>query len=200
MTDEELIAGYYGSNEQAAQQAFAELYQRHRNDLAKSLLAEFSRSGICDADAEEHAEVAFWRVVDTKVEGYGVYDSFRGASFRTWLRTIARRLVLDDLRGRAVRKRFQKEASESPPPPKPPDDLLRHELHMAANECFNALSERHRQVLQLAMDDKSHEEIAQELGITKGRSGSLRFEAKEQMRHCLEGRGWEDWEVRRLLP
>src|SRR5207244_12722999 len=86
--DAELIAKWKSGNQSAA----TELVQRHA-----SALARFAASCGAREDIDE-------LVQDTFVRAFNSLDGFRGdSSFRTWLFTIERRLLLD--RRRAERRK-----------------------------------------------------------------------------------------------
>jgi RNA polymerase sigma-70 factor (ECF subfamily) len=70
-------------------QAFEPLVKRYQRPLFKYL----SRLGLEDAVVQELAQETFFRVY----RNLHRYDSGRGASFSTWLFTIARRLALNEL-------------------------------------------------------------------------------------------------------
>src|SRR5881394_2811640 len=86
--DLELIARWKSGDERAA----TELVERHSSALARFAVASGERN-----DVEE-------LVQDTFVRAFASIDGFRGeSSFRTWLFTIERRLLLD--RRRAEKRR-----------------------------------------------------------------------------------------------
>ena len=87
-TDFDLVARWKGGDQRAA----TLLVERHADAVAR-----FAASVGARDDAGEVVQ-------DTFVRAFGSLDGFRGeSSFRTWLFTIARRLVLDQRR--AVRRR-----------------------------------------------------------------------------------------------
>src|SRR5918999_3390872 len=87
-SDWELITRWRGGDERAA----TELVARHAPALAR-----FAAATGAGGDVEE-------LVQDTFVRAFGSIDTFRGeSSFRTWLFTIERRLLLD--RRRSERRR-----------------------------------------------------------------------------------------------
>ena len=95
--DAELIAKWKSGNQSAA----TELVQRHA-----SALARFAASCGAREDIDE-------LVQDTFVRAFASLDGFRGeSSFRTWLFTIERRLLLDRLRADR-RRRDRVEIQES---------------------------------------------------------------------------------------
>src|SRR3954469_23674674 len=78
--DLELIARWKGGDERAA----TELVQRHATALARFAVSSGERNDVDEL------------VQDTFVRAFASLDGFRGeSSFRTWLFTIERRLLLD---------------------------------------------------------------------------------------------------------
>src|SRR5438093_938729 len=87
--DLELIERWKSGDQTAA----TRLVDRH-----SAALARFAMSSGARADVEE-------LVQDTFVRAFGSLDGFRGdSSFRTWLFTIERRLLLDRLRAERRRR------------------------------------------------------------------------------------------------
>jgi RNA polymerase sigma-70 factor, ECF subfamily len=87
-TDRDLIERWKGGEERAA----TELVERHVGAVTRFVASVGGRADVEDV------------VQETFVRAFGSLDSFRGeSSLRTWLFTIARRLLLD--RRRAERRR-----------------------------------------------------------------------------------------------
>src|SRR5437868_15398911 len=90
--DLELIARWKGGDERAA----AELVERHSAALARFAVSSGERNEVDEL------------VQDTFVRAFNSLDGFRGeSSFRTWLLTIERRLLLD--RRRSEKRRPDRE-------------------------------------------------------------------------------------------
>src|SRR5678815_4871247 len=90
--DLELIARWKSGDERAA----TELVERHASALARFAVSSGERSDVDEL------------VQDTFVRAFNSLDGFRGdSSFRTWLFTIQRRLLLD--RRRSEKRRRDKE-------------------------------------------------------------------------------------------
>src|SRR5512132_349636 len=86
--DLELIARWKGGDERAA----TELVERHATALARFAVSSGERNDVDEL------------VQDTFVRAFSSLDGFRGeSSFRTWLFTIERRLLID--RRRTERRR-----------------------------------------------------------------------------------------------
>ncbi len=153
--DAELIAKWKAGNQSAA----TELVQRHA-----SALARFAASCGAREDIDE-------LVQDTFVRAFGSLDGFRGeSSFRTWLFTIERRLLLD--RRRAERRRPQgPEIGEGDAATEfdALDDLVADEAQVRVRRAIERLTPTQREVFVLRVTEGlSYKEIAKAVGTTEG--------------------------------
>ncbi len=110
-------------------------------------------------------------VQDTFVRAFGSIASFRGdSSFRTWLFTIARRLVLD--RRRAERRRpaiDNIEEGDAVTQFDALDTIVADEAMMRVRSAVEALSTKQREVFMLRVEQGlSYKEIADVVGSTEG--------------------------------
>ena len=154
-SDLELIARWRSGDERAA----AELVARHASALARFAAA----SGAGD-DVEE-------LVQDTFVRAFGSIDTFRGdSSFRTWLFTIERRLLLD--RRRAERRRgaeVELDETHVTTTHDPLDSVVAAESQRRLRLAVGRLSPTQREVFTLRVGEGlSYKEIAQAVGTTEG--------------------------------
>jgi RNA polymerase sigma-70 factor (ECF subfamily) len=112
-------------------------------------------------------------VQDTFVRAFGSFDSFRGdSSLRTWLFTIARRLVLD--RRRAQRRRPEAERIDEVEVMGDGgftalDSIVATESEAQVREAVERLSPTQREVFTLRVGEGlSYKEIAEVVGTTEG--------------------------------
>jgi RNA polymerase sigma-70 factor (ECF subfamily) len=112
-------------------------------------------------------------VQDTFVRAFSSFDSFRGeSSLRTWLFTIARRLVLD--RRRAQRRRPEAETLEDVEVAGDGgftalDSIVAEESATQVREAVERLSPTQREVFTLRVGEGlSYKEIAEVVGTTEG--------------------------------
>lgn len=127
--------------------------------------------------------------------------TFRGdARFSTWLHRIAVNAALQALRKAETRNRHAGAMPEAVPvAPREGDPLLQQRLERA----LDALPERMRMVLILHdVEEYTHEEIAEVLGVTSGTSKSQLFKARAKMREMLaaldgtaQEEGAEAWSI-----
>ncbi|HEY8176487.1 MAG TPA: sigma-70 family RNA polymerase sigma factor [Gemmatimonadaceae bacterium] len=153
--DAELIAEWKAGNQRAA----AELVQRH-----SSALARFAASCGARDDIDE-------LVQDTFVRAFGSLDGFRGeSSFRTWLFTIERRLLMD--RRRVERRRPQgMEINEDDASTEfdALDELVADEVQARVRQAIERLTPTQREVFVLRVTEgMSYKEIAKAVSTTEG--------------------------------
>ena len=110
-------------------------------------------------------------VQDTFVRAFGSLDSFRGDSaLRTWLFTIARRLVLDRRRS-ARRQRAVSSISEGDAATayNALDSIIAEEAEQRVREAVQRLSPTQREVFTLRVSEGlSYKDIAEIVGTTEG--------------------------------
>ena len=153
--DQELIARW----KQGDQRAATALVARHAPSLAR-FAASF---GVRD-DVEE-------LVQDTFVRAFGSIDGFRGeSSFRTWLFTIERRLLLD--RQRAARRQgrltdIQEDSAATEFDAL--DQVVASESAATIRSALARLTRTQRQVFLLRVNEGlSYKEIAEAVETTEG--------------------------------
>jgi RNA polymerase sigma-70 factor (ECF subfamily) len=154
-TDGELIARWSAGDERAA----TVLVERHAEALAR-----FAASLGERADIDEIVQ-------DTFVRAFHSIASFRGdSSFRTWLFTIERRLVLD--RRRAVRRRPETvmlEEADAATAHDQLEGLVAGETERRVQDAIVRLSPMQREVFTLRVGEGlSYKEIAEVAGTTEG--------------------------------
>lgn len=162
--------------------AFRRLIERHQ-------LAVFGTAVKMLQDrfvAEEITQKAFLRV-------YWAAKRYRPtAKFRTWLFTILRRLVLNELRRRPSADAFVPagddpwERTPSASARSPADSLLDKERLALVERAIASLPPNQRLAVVLkSYDDLSYEEIARVLGLSLSATRALLFRARESLRKSL---------------
>jgi RNA polymerase sigma-70 factor (ECF subfamily) len=154
-TDLELITRWRAGDERAA----SALVERHAPALARFA----SSLGVRD-DVEE-------LVQDTFVRAFQSLDGFRGASsFRTWLFTIARRLLLDRRRSEQRRRdRVEIKEGDVATEYDALDALVAGEAEARVLKATKRLSPTQREVFMLRVaEGLSYKEIADVVGTTEG--------------------------------
>ena len=110
-------------------------------------------------------------VQDTFVRAFGAIDSFRGESaFRTWLFTIARRLLMDRRRAeRRSRMVATVDEGDAVTQFDALDSMVADESMMRVRRAMEALSPKQREVFALRVEQGlSYREIADLIGTTEG--------------------------------
>lgn len=154
-TDVRLIAEWMAGDQRAA----SALVARHADPLARFVASQGFRGDVQEL------------VQDTFVRAFGSLDSFRGDSaFRTWLFTIARRLVLDARRAERRRRDVSSvEENDAVSEYNALDGLIASESERKMKEAIARLSPTQREVFRLRVSDgMSYKEIAEVAGTTEG--------------------------------
>jgi RNA polymerase sigma-70 factor (ECF subfamily) len=147
-----------------------ELYGYARRSLGDSAAAE---------DVVQETFIRAWRARDR-------FDTTLG-TLRTWLFTIARRVVIDQVRSRAVRQTD----------PMPADIAIADEVETAmfgwqVEEAMRRLRPEHRHVLvETYYRGRTGRDIADTLKIPEGTVRSRLFYALRTLRLTLEEMGWD---------
>ncbi|MCC7052253.1 MAG: RNA polymerase sigma factor [Gemmatimonadaceae bacterium] len=156
-TDRALIARWYDGDQRAA----TELVERHAAPLAR-FVASLGPAG-------DPGEL----VQDTFVRAFGALDGYRGeSSLRSWLFTIARRLVLDQRRA-GRRDRLHVAIDDAGSELVSGDDVLggvvADESEARVRAAVHRLSPTQREVFLLrVVEGLSYREIAGVAGTTEG--------------------------------
>ncbi|MCC6319469.1 MAG: RNA polymerase sigma factor [Gemmatimonadaceae bacterium] len=169
-TDADLIARWQGGDERAA----TFLVERHAEPVARYVASLGLRSGVEEV------------VQDTFVRAFGSLGSFRGDStLRTWLFTIARRLVADSRRTlRRQRDVVEVQEGDASTEFDPLDDLIADESRQRMHEVIGRLSPTQREVFLLRVNEGlSYKEIAGVVGTTEG---AARVHYHNALRHVKE--------------
>lgn len=154
-TDLDLVARWKAGEQRAATQ----LVERHASSVARFVASIGARSDVDEV------------VQDTFVRAFASIDGFRGdSSLRTWLFTIARRLVLD--RRRAVRRRGEHvEVQEGDVATEYDalDGVVADETQARMRRALAALTPTQREVFVLRVSEgMSYREIAAAVDTTEG--------------------------------
>jgi len=154
-TDLDLIARWKGGDQRAA----TLLVQRHSVAVARFAASVGARGDVQDV------------VQDTFVRAFASIDSFRGeSSLRTWLFTIARRLLLD-LRRSERRRGEQVEVQDDDAVTEYDslDSMVADESRKRMHDAVGRLSKTQREVFLLRVNEGlSYKEIADVAGTTEG--------------------------------
>ena len=153
--DLDLIARWKSGDQRAATQ----LVERHAAGLARFAASAGARSDIDEL------------VQDTFVRAFNSLDGFRGeSSFRTWLFTIERRLLLDRRRAETRRPdRVEIQESDAVTEFDALDGMVADETQVKLHQAVRRLSPTQRQVFTLRVaEGMSYKEIASAVGTTEG--------------------------------
>lgn len=154
-TDLDLVARWKAGEQRAA----TLLVERHAAALSRFVASVGARDDVQEV------------VQDTFVRAFASLDGFRGeSSLRTWLFTIARRLILDRRRS-AKRRGVQVEVQEGDAVTEYDslDDVVADETRTRLRSAMEELSPTQREVFVLRVSEgMSYKEIADSVGTTEG--------------------------------
>lgn len=153
--DRELIARWKAGDERAATQ----LVERHASALARFAVSSGERNEVDEL------------VQDTFVRAFNSIDGFRGeSSFRTWLFTIQRRLLLDRRRAdKRRRDRAEVKEGDAATEYDALDTVVADETQQRLRKAVDTLSPTQREVFTLRVaEGMSYKEIADAVGTTEG--------------------------------
>lgn len=153
--DSELIARWKAGDERAA----SALVARHASALA--------RFAVSSGERNEVEEL----VQDTFVRAFNSLDGFRGeSSFRTWLFTIERRLLVDRRRAEKRRRdRVEIQEDDASTEYDALDGVVADETEQRMRRAVERLSPTQKQVFTLRVGEGlSYKEIAEAVGTTEG--------------------------------
>lgn len=131
-------------------------------------------------DAEEVVQDAFMRALTS------LRATDRDMALRPWLYAIVRNRALDELR-RPHRRRVDATPedlmlADRDPTTDPYEALLRHETLTRVVTAINELPRRQRLALVMReLEDRTHDEVAASLGVSRGASKTLVHRAKASL-------------------
>jgi len=161
--------------------AFAALFGAYGTDVLR-----VCRRMLGDADAAADAQSEVFLKVRRALGGY---DTAR--SFRSWLLAVASNHCIDQLRHAATERRVFADTEQEPGElpgqgPSPLSRLLAREKRDQLDRAMGLLPLEYRLPLLLRYyADASYDEIAESLGTTRSRVGTLLFRAKRKLREQM---------------
>jgi RNA polymerase sigma-70 factor (ECF subfamily) len=162
-------------------EAFATLFHVHGDDVLR-----VCRRMLGDAEAASDARSEVFLKARRGLDGYDAARSFRG-----WLLAIASHHCIDQLRRTATERRVfdrtEPDAGEHRAPgPSPLTRVLARERRDALDRAIESLPVEYRLPLCLRYyAEASYDEIAEQLGTTRARVGTLIFRAKRALRERM---------------
>jgi RNA polymerase sigma-70 factor, ECF subfamily len=179
-SDEELVRGLGGSEADAALRA---LYRVHARPLYGYALRRLGDRGLAE-EAVQEVFTRLWR-------GAATFDPAQGSA-RTWLYGIARHVVIDLERRRAVRPgQAAHDGAFDEPADEPTDEPIeRALLRWQIRAALDRLSPEHRQVITMChFEALSLREISGRTGVPLGTVKSRLSYALRNLRLALEEMG-----------
>jgi RNA polymerase sigma factor (sigma-70 family) len=179
LSDEELLDRYLARRDEPAEDAFAELVQRHG-----PMVLGVCRRILGDAHAAEDAFQATFLILARKAAMVVRREKVAG-----WLYIVAVRTARE-ARARAARHRAREKHVSRPITVEPPDEEFPDEQRAIVDEELARLPARYRDPLVLCeLEGLSRPEAARRLGIPEGTLSSRLARGKDRLRVRLVARG-----------
>jgi RNA polymerase sigma-70 factor, ECF subfamily len=167
-------------------EAFEELVTRHQHSVVGTAARMLGSGG----EAEDIAQQVFVRIWKSAAR----YEP--SAKFTTWLMTITRNLVFNELRRRRRTHLVSLETAEDEAPPHqfadqealaPSEKLIDAELQQAIDTAIASLPEKQRLAVVLRRyESMSYEEIAKILATSVAAVKSILFRARAELKDKLQ--------------
>lgn len=166
--------------------AFEEIVEIHQSAVVGTVAKMLGSA----SDAEDIAQQVFIRVWKSA----GRYKP--SAKFTTWMFTITRNLVFNEMRRRQRKPAVSMDEREEEYNLMAPDEntvapdqqVLENELVKAIDAAIQSLPEKQRlAVILRRYEDRSYEEIAEVLNLSLSAVKSLLFRARAQLKENLQG-------------
>ncbi len=179
LSDEQLLERFLAHRDETAEEAFAELVQRHG-----PMVLGVCRRVLGDAHEAEDAFQATFLVLARKATSV-----VRREKVANWLYGVAVRTA-KEARVRAARRRSREERVSTPVHVEPPDEGFPEELRAILDEELARLPARYRgPVVLCELEGLSRLEAARRLDIPEGTLSSRLSRAKTRLRDRLARRG-----------
>jgi RNA polymerase sigma-70 factor (ECF subfamily) len=160
--------------------AFESLFRIHQRAVYGWIL----RIVRNQAAAEDLVVETFWRIYQARVR----FDAAR--EFAPWARRIATRAALDWLRAQRPETELNDEILATLPAGAAGDPGIAAEIRMKTARAFERLPEKLRVAALLALiEEQSHKEVAEALGISVAAVKLRVFRARRLLRKDLERQG-----------
>ncbi len=165
--------------------AFEELVELHQHAVIGTVAKMLGRPD----DAEDISQQVFLRVWKSAAR----YEET--AKFTTWLFTITRNLVFNEMRRRQRKQTVSIDERQDDyhlgtpdeSSPTPDESTLQQELETAIDRAIEALPEKQRLAVVLRRyEELPYEEIAEILGLSLSAVKSLLFRARAQLKESLK--------------
>jgi RNA polymerase sigma factor (sigma-70 family) len=164
--------------------ALEELYRRHEATLRRSAVAWSHPDRAWSEDALQDLYLHL-----TQREVQQAYDASR-----PWLRwsLVVLRNRMNDERDRRARRPAQLEpGSEGAGALTTDEEVAFHEFERELQDCVNRVTQPFREVLELHLIGLDLTTIAERLNIPYGTAGGRLSRARQQVRDCLEEKGYQ---------
>jgi len=167
-------------------QAWLRFYRRYHPLISASVLHVLRSRNIrfTRDDVQDHVSEVWLALLRRDAVGLRRFDPSRGRSLPSWLRLLAVRSTIDQLRGRAMQQKLREsegEVERSDESERP--DLaaeMRQQLEVAGR-ALARLKPRDRRFMELCLCDTDAADVARELNIAVATVHSRRFKIGQKL-------------------
>lgn len=158
---------------------FAPLYERHAMAIYRYC---FNQTRDPDTANDLTAQV-FVRAIERLHQ----YRPREGATFRSWLFTIARNLIVDQWRRRRRTRPWDHGLPEAESDGPGPEEIAIHRMQMEdLTRALDSLPDRYQDIVHLRLTGLTTAEIAATMGLTESATKSAQTRAYRALRNILE--------------
>lgn len=166
---------------QRSASAFAPLYERYVH-----LVWNYCLARLRDDDRAADATSTTFLKAMKALPRYQPEMRGEQTTFRSWLMTIARNVVMDELRRRPLSPLNEAEYELASSEPGPEAIVIARDRRRQLLEAYAKLSDQQQDVIRLRQQGLSGEEIGAVLNISAGAVKSTHYRAIQRLRELLE--------------
>lgn len=159
---------------------FGEIYKTYFKDMYRNVCYPMSNN---DPDlAKDYCQSAF-------IKAYQNFHKFDGVrNVKSWLSSLIRNHIIDEIRGKKIKHTSDVTTLSIPQEePKDPNLFLDKYSESDINKAIDMLTPNYKKILKMYyFEGLSHNEIADELGISEGTSKSNLHKAKANFKKNLK--------------
>lgn len=155
------------------QQRFAHLLGQHQGIVLKVV------RGYC-ANREDRSDL----IQEISTQAWRAFSGFdpQRAQFSTWLYRIALNIAISQLRGHALRRQYHSDVALEDAHASVADNAEDNASLAQLNQLIHALPALDRALLLLHLDDCSHRQIGEVLGISASNAATRLHRLRQQLR------------------
>ncbi len=176
--EDEQLGIQVAAGDEQSRAAFFVLYERYADLSLAFITARVPAGQVADLHQD------LW------LKAWDKATSFQQGSYKAWLLSVARNQIIDFYRARARKKERADEHLDTHTEENstPLHDMIDQETKQILQDCIGELDGRSATVLKRRLNGDSYRNICQELKLTENAAHKVVFNAKSQLKDCVEGK------------